>query len=109
MEQSLAFDLMAKPFQARCPFTIKDPLKTSGRRSGWQSIRSLAVAEANAFAGSTTVELMRRSLRNGIVKLTNIKNVTDRKGRVRGYLQVRGQKLVPLPDAQMDSPKFLAA
>lgn len=41
--------------------------------------------------------------------LTNIKAVTDRKGRVRRYLQVKGQKLVPLPDAPVDSPDFLAA
>jgi integrase/recombinase XerD len=52
---------------------------------------------------------MRRSLRSGVVTLTNIKTVTDRKGRPRHYLQVKGHKLIPLPDAPMDSPDFLAA
>lgn len=52
---------------------------------------------------------MRRSPRSGTVTLTNIKTVTDRKGRVRHYLQVRGKPLVRLPDAPMDSPDFLAA
>lgn len=52
---------------------------------------------------------MRRSPRTGTVTLTNIKTVLDRKGRARHYLQVKGQKLIPLPDAPMDSPDFLAA
>lgn len=41
--------------------------------------------------------------------LTNIKLVTDRTGKVRRYLRVKGQKLVPLPDGPMDGPDFLAA
>lgn len=41
--------------------------------------------------------------------ITNIRTVIDRKGRARRYVQVKGQKLVPLPDAPMDSPEFLAA
>jgi integrase/recombinase XerD len=43
------------------------------------------------------------------VTLTNIKTVIDRKGRARHYVQVKGQKLIPLPNAPMDSPTFLAA
>lgn len=41
--------------------------------------------------------------------LTNIKTVIDRAGRARRYLQVKGQKLIPLPDAPIDSPDFIAA
>lgn len=52
---------------------------------------------------------MRRRLRGGVVTLTNIKTVHDRKGKPRHYLQVKGQKLIRLPDAPMDSPDFLAA
>jgi integrase/recombinase XerD len=52
---------------------------------------------------------MRRSPRPGTVTLTNIKPVIDRKGKVRRYLNVKGHKLIPLPDAPMDSPDFLAA
>lgn len=52
---------------------------------------------------------MRRSLRSGAVTLTNIKTVIDRKGKARHYVQVKGHKLIPLPDAPMDSPDFLAA
>lgn len=52
---------------------------------------------------------MRRSLRGGVVTLTNIKTVTDRKGRARHYVQVKGKPLVRLPDAPMDSPEFLSA
>jgi integrase/recombinase XerD len=43
------------------------------------------------------------------VTLTNIKTVIDRKGGVRRYLQVKGQKLVALPAAPLDSPDFLSA
>ncbi len=52
---------------------------------------------------------MRRSLRDGTVTLTNIKTVIDRKGRARRYVQVKGHKLIPLPDLPMDSPDFIAA
>ena len=52
---------------------------------------------------------MRRSVRDGIVTLTNIRTVYDRKGRARRYVQVKGHKLIPLPDAPMDSPEFLSA
>lgn len=52
---------------------------------------------------------MRRSLRGGVVTLTNIKTVVDRKGRARHYVQVKGKPLVRLPDMPMDSPDFLAA
>lgn len=43
------------------------------------------------------------------MRLTNIKVVTGRDGTVRRYLQVRGHKLVRLPDLPTDHPDFLAA
>lgn len=52
---------------------------------------------------------MRRTVRNGIIALKNVKTVVDRKGRARRYLQVKGHKLIPLPDEPMDSPEFLSA
>ena len=41
--------------------------------------------------------------------LTNIKTVRGRDGKARRYLQVKGHKLVALPDLPMDHPDFLAA
>ena len=52
---------------------------------------------------------MRQRVRGGVVTLTNIKTVFDRKGRARHYLRVKGKPLVRLPDSPMDSPDFLAA
>jgi hypothetical protein len=52
---------------------------------------------------------MRRNLRHGVIALKNVKTVKDRKGKPRHYVQVKGQKLIRLPDAPMDSPDFLAA
>lgn len=52
---------------------------------------------------------MRHGIRGGIVTLTNIKTVTDRKGTERRYLQVKGQPRIRLPDLPMNSPGFVAA
>lgn len=52
---------------------------------------------------------MRRNLGHGVIALKNVKTVKDRKGKPRHYVQVKGQKLIRLPDAPMDSPDFLAA
>ena len=52
---------------------------------------------------------MRRNLGHGVIALKNVKTVKDRKGKPRHYVQVKGQKLIRLPDAPMDSPEFLAA
>ncbi len=52
---------------------------------------------------------MRRGIRNGVIALKNVKTVKDRKGKPRYYVQVKGQKLIRLPDAPMDSPDFLMA
>lgn len=52
---------------------------------------------------------MRRGIRDGVIALKNLKTVKDRKGKPRYYVQVKGQKLIRLPDAPLDSPKFLLA
>ncbi len=41
--------------------------------------------------------------------MKNLKTVRDRKGKPRYYAQVKGQKLIRLPDAPLDSPDFRAA
>lgn len=52
---------------------------------------------------------MRHHLGHGVIALKNVKTVKDRKGKPRYYVQVKGQKLIRLPDAPMDSPDFLDA
>jgi integrase/recombinase XerD len=52
---------------------------------------------------------MRRRFRDDTVTLTNIRSVRDRKGRIRRYLQVKGQPLIPLPDLPVSDPEFIAA
>lgn len=52
---------------------------------------------------------MRQGVRGAVVKLSNIKTVRDRYGNTRRYLQVKGHKLVPLPDLPLDDPDFIAA
>lgn len=51
---------------------------------------------------------MRRTIREGTVKLTGVMTVR-RGGRVFRYFRRKGQPLVRLPDAPMDSAEFLAA
>lgn len=43
------------------------------------------------------------------VTLTNIMTVTDKAGKTRRYLRVKGQKLVKLPDLPTSHPEFIAA
>lgn len=52
---------------------------------------------------------MRRGIWAGTVTLTNLKTVRDAKGNTRRYYQVKGQPLIRLPDAPLDSAEFLAA
>lgn len=55
---------------------------------------------------------MRRNIRDGggsVVRLTNIKTVLGRDGKLRRYLRVKGHQLVALPDLPLDHPDFLAA
>lgn len=54
---------------------------------------------------------MRQPFRHGgsVVTLSNVHSVRDRAGKVRRYLRIKGQALVPLPDLPMDHPDFLAA
>jgi hypothetical protein len=43
------------------------------------------------------------------VTLTHIKPVTDKAGKTRRYLRVKGKPLLPLPDLPMSHPDFIAA
>lgn len=51
---------------------------------------------------------MPRQIRGGSVALKGIMTIR-RKGKVYTYLRIKGKPLVALPDAQMNSPEFLAA